>query len=513
MNLPISKIRFGERDGLHEYQKQDLSDERVLDFAFVIPPRVNLEELHAGAKYLIVGPKGTGKTTLLWQLKRKDSKSKSKVILFKSHIRKEDRDQFDKMTDLIVVQDQNTFKVDSDYKTIWEWYILRNTFRLINLADVTEGKDLFNDIVMLLEANNGKFNTLYDRLNLDSVKGSVKLAVDLGALKSELAAEIHTRRTDATHINLLDLVRLIQSCLAEIKFSTGFRVKLYFDELEYFISDDSSGDRDRRMVRDLLFGIYNMNTHFSLAKFPAICFASVRSEILHAIGSTFQELQKIVDAFGVKLNWSTEADDDNPVLEIFKHKINQSEILEIGSYTSNVWDAYFPPKIDGKDIRKYLLDSGHHIPRGVLMRLKSAAEIAQQKESFSESDFLDSEESFGRTMLEEYIEELSASLDESARECLIALVRGKGFAFTREEMTVRINALANKDRRARFLRDKLGCDEVLKSLFRIGMIGNQFYISGLDVPRQVWAFRGNADPVLDQRFVVHSSVRKILNTI
>jgi hypothetical protein len=64
MQLPIllSDIHFGERDALHEFMKQDKQDITILDNSFVIPPRVKIEELLSGARYFVLGPKGSGKT-------------------------------------------------------------------------------------------------------------------------------------------------------------------------------------------------------------------------------------------------------------------------------------------------------------------------------------------------------------------------------------------------------------------------------------------------------------------
>ena len=111
----------------------------------------------------------------------------------------------------------------------------------------------------------------------------VKLNLDFGALKSELSAEISARRLDEDKISLLDLVRLVQVTIPSIKIKNGVSIKLYFDELEFFISDDGDGERDRRMIRDLLISAYSINTLFAQSEINAVVYASVRSEILNSI--------------------------------------------------------------------------------------------------------------------------------------------------------------------------------------------------------------------------------------
>jgi len=515
MTLPIQieDIHFGERDALHEYIKQDRADISILDNSFVNPPRIKMEDLRNGARFYILGPKGSGKTTLLWHLKRTDTPNKSKVVLFKSDLRKEDRDKLDKMIDMIIVEDQNSYRQEADYKTIWEWYILKNIVRIIDNDDIAEGGDIFRDIVLLLEADNKRFNTLYDKFHIDSVKGNIKLSIDVGALKSEISAEIAARRTDNGRIPLLDLVRLVQASLPRIKLNKSASIRLYFDELEFFISGDGDGERDRRMVRDLLFSIYFVNNLCGQASLDIVVYASVRSEILHSITTTTQELAKTISAFGVNLDWHNENVENHPILSIFENKIHNSEISLEGDYTKDVWEAYFPARVHEKDFKKYLLDSGIHRPRGVLLRLLAASDLAHGRDHFTESDFEKSEDKFGEMMLEEFADEISATYDESGREAILSLLRGHRYSFTREEILDRMNELAGKDKNVRRVRDQLGADNLLRLLFRIGMIGNHFEIEETGQVRQVWAVRGAPNPLLERRFVLHQSVRKVLVTV
>lgn len=516
MSLPIKieDIYFGERDGLHEYMKSDRLQSASLDNSFVNPPRVKMRELLTGARYIIVGPKGTGKTTLLWHLKRSASALHSKVVLFKSEIRAEDRAQLDKMTDMIVVQDQNKYNIDTDYKTIWEWYILKNIIRLISPADVISGIEVYRDIAVILEANQSKFNTLYDQMYLDRVKGNIKLNFDVGVLKTELKTEIEARRLDGDKISLLDLVRLVQSTLPSIKLKSETAVRLYFDELEFFMSSDGDGERDRRMVRDILFSTYTVNTLCSNSGLNIVVYASVRTELLHSIGTTTQEINKIVSAFGVTLQWYSDAPDDNPITKIFENKIRYSEIDAEGEYTEDVWATYFPAFVEGKEIKKYLLDKGLHRPRGVLLLLLAAAERAGTRMAFEPEDFTDTEESYGAMILDEFTEEISASVPEMEIKAIMSIFRGNHFAFERDDIENILRKMSERDKHAKSVLNKFGVDNLLKFLFRIGMIGNQFEIveNSVRKPRNIWAVRGY-EPLLDKRFVLHQSVRKILSTV
>ncbi|WAC49796.1 hypothetical protein OVA03_07820 [Asticcacaulis sp. SL142] len=514
MALPIalSDIEFGERDALHEFMKQDRQQLNILDQSFVVPPRIKMSDLQNGARYLIAGPKGSGKTTLLWHLKR-SSDGKSKIILFKSDLLKEDRDKLDRMVDLIVVEDQKKYKIESDYKAIWEWYLLKNIFSLIDTNDVSEDKSLLSDIKSLLNIKETRINNIFDSFFVEKVKGKIKLSIGTDLLKSELSGEVEARR-DNDKIDFLDLIRLIQSVMPKIKLNSNVKIRIYIDELEFFMSKDGDGERDHRLVRDLVFSIYKTNNMLSYLGFNIVIIASLRSEIFNSIATNNQEVEKILDAFGVNINWHEEDANSHPVLGIFENKIRFSEIESCGYSSEDVWLTYFPTSVGFKDIKGYLLDLGLHRPRGVLLRLKAALDVSTRRHTFHESDFVGSEDNFGRYMLQEFNDELSASHDEFERENLLSLVRGHHYAFDVEEIERRKSSLANKELGSSRFYGKISGEYVVRLFYRIGLIGNQFENSSGNekLIREQWSFRGYEDPVLAQRFVLHKSIRKALQT-
>ena len=472
-------------------------------------------ELETGAKFFILGPKGSGKTTLLWRLKRRSQPSRSKIILFKSEIRKEDRDKLDRMTDLIVVQDQKKFGFREDYKTVWEWYLLKNIYTILQQEDISKGTSTYHDIRHLLSVKDTKLNTIYDNFHVETIKGKIKLSLGYGPLKSELGAEIVARQQDG-NMDFLELVRLIQSASCNIKLKDDVSVRLFIDELEFFMSNNGDGERDRRMVRDLVFSVNSINRTFALSKSNIAIIASIRSEIFNSLRTVGQEVEKIVDAYGVKLNWYHSDVDSHPVLEIFSNKIKYSEIHAQGSYNDEVWNMYFPNTVSQKPIKAYLLDYGLHRPRGVVLRLMAALEVADEDYKFSEQNFLDSEELFGQYMLQEFTDEISAAYNEDELEKILALFKGYKYAFDRLEVETRLQELVNRSRKMSKTLKDVNVEQIIRFLYRIGMIGNQFYLvneAGKKLSRDLWSFRGDTSPIMEQRFVLHRSIRRALQAI
>jgi hypothetical protein len=275
------------------------------------------------------------------------------------------------MVDLIIVEDQKKFRTEADYKSVWEWYLLKNIFSLITKDDILDGVAIYIDLKRILDIRDNRVTTIFDNFHVESTKGKNKLGFGHGALKSEISAEIEARRKD-DKIDFLDLIRLVQSSVTKIKLKETCSIRLYIDELEFFLSQDGDGERDRRLVRDLIFATYYTNTLFSKSELNVVVLASLRSEILNSIITNNQEVEKITDAFGVKLNWFNDDTETHRVLEIFENKIKYSEVAVTGTHSVSPWSTYFPLKIETKSTKSYLLDMGLHRPRGVLLRLMAA---------------------------------------------------------------------------------------------------------------------------------------------
>ncbi|NSY91456.1 hypothetical protein G6L58_13480 [Agrobacterium tumefaciens] len=117
-------------------------------------------------------------------------------------------------------------------------------------------------------------------------------------------------------------------------------------------------------------------------------------------------------------------------------------------------------------------------------------------------------------ILDEFTEEISASVPESEIKVIISLFRGNHYAFERSDIETSLRKISEKDKDTKLILNRIGVDNLLRFLFRIVMIGNQFEIVENNVrnPRNIWAVRGY-EPLLDKRFVLHQSVRRIIATV
>lgn len=311
---------------------------------------------------------------------------------------------------------------------------------------------------------------------------------------------------------MLDLVRLTQHGLKNIKLKSGISCRLYIDELEFFLEEAGTGERDRRMVRDLVFSVYNMNMIFQENDFNALSYACVRSEVINSFPGSSSELSKIIKSFSVSINWEPPTGQESSVLDIFARKIINSEIEETGQYCDDPWQSYFPSTVEGKDTKRFLLDMGSHRPRGVLLCLTTAAERAWGRNHFIETDFDDHDNVFAQSMLDEFKDELSASMFDYEIEATIALIRGKRYIFDLSDMKGRLHDLSSLSS-VQKMKKKRDADFIIKSLYRCGLIGNFFRAEENQLQRQTWAIRGYPEPIMDKPFIVHQSLQRLLDMV
>lgn len=200
------------------------------------------------------------------------------------------------------------------------------------------------------------------------------------------------------------------------------------------------------------------------------------------------------------------------MLDIFSRKIINSEIEETGNHCKDPWKSYFPTFVGEKDIKRFLLDMGSHRPRGVLLCLTAAAERAWGRDHFVESDFDDHDNVFAQSMLDEFKDELSASMFDYEIEASIALLRGKRYVFDLSDMKSRLHDLSSLSS-VKKMKKKRDADFIIKALYRCGVIGNFFRAEENQLQRQTWAIRGYPEPIMDKPFIVHQSLQRLLDMV
>lgn len=269
------------------------------------------------------------------------------------------------------------------------------------------------------------------------------------------------------------------------------------------------------MIRDLLYAVSRVNHNIGANSAAMGVYAAVRSEVLHEVNRVGPEISRDVDDFGVRVNWNVRVDDrDQPILKIVEAKINSSEIEHDEFPTEDVWNDYFPKTAFGRPFAKYILDVGMFRPRNIVNLLYLAQKYKPDASTITFDAIDESQSEFSKRAWREVEEELLGEYASDKVKAIKSLLTGFKSNFQIEALFERLRKVGNIDQTVTLaIKNEEDVVRLIKSLYRIGAVGNRYHVSGRDGQRELrygWIFRDNQDPVIDREFVVHESLRKTL---
>lgn len=438
--------------------------------SFVVPPRLPVEELLSGKKFLISGFKGVGKTSILYYLQsianQRDSSTCSSFMYFKSDYEEVRRSNFDaiakKMTAIIDITGEiQPNKVE--YVHIWRWVFFK---KIVEDSEefsngLFEKDENWYDFVK--NVNKISFNSEDKKtISLSSLSIEAKASKKSGVNGKLTASFKRVNKDQSAFENLINIVDYCEKIFKKL-IRTDVPYYIFVDEIEAFYGDKEIFSRDLTLIRDLLFTIHRINGYQKVH-----IIAAIRNEVLFAMDKYIQtrEINKIIDGFKVPIKWSYSNTNsvDHPIIQILMKRITAS----CGGAEQNFYD-WFPEKVHDKDTVSYILDNGWNKPRDIVRFL-----IAAQNDTlhcgdsfFSQAVFDTLRKEYSKSCLMEIRQELQSLYSTQEIEMVIRLLRG-GSRFTTPEQ---IRKKALKGSEARKFWDQRQ-DEILEDFYRVGFWGN-----------------------------------------
>ena len=517
MSLRLGELRVGKVDGKHEYL-QPLTDRDHIAFdAFLIPESVQPERMNNGDVVFIEGFRGTGKTSLLrWHAEQQQKEGAvTDFVLFKTDLTEAQRLHISKEVGISWTDvEPSKMELSQDFKDAWTWFILHKIGENIRSCD-----DLVDDSTGL----GGKATRLLG-LHDDSIfvkaigfmpkldGASIKIKADLPFFEAELGGDFSKSGSHGqTTLNALN--QKILKNLASIKFKRPFY--LYFDELEAFYHSPEQHKRDLRMVRDLIFAVGSINDMFRKSRSAVNVLAAVRSEVIDAMGSLGQEVDRLVHDRGFLISWHhANRSLHHPLIQIIKGKITASERAAGVEPCDDPIQVYFPAKVNDFTVEQFLLDRSFYKPRDIVWRLSIAQKLFPNQAKFTVDVLHETETEYSAKLWEEVRYELSATYSDDEIDAVESVISGGPDAFELSQIQLQFEHSARHSIVLVDLLKRKSVREILSDLYRLGAVGNSYRMGTTgSVVQNRWAFRGDTSLLAERRMVIHPALLKRLSVV
>lgn len=509
--LTLKDIPLGSTDAKNEVLSNTPEEVERFLASFVTPPALTIQKFCARQKYYIVGLKGTGKTALLRyiSLKLEEQQSISSFVLFKSEVDEDLRKDFARAARVQLVTENIESYDGDDYETVWRWFIYRKIAALIqdgHAKPFQENATLSSFVALVSsEALTKPERSGVMRLVPNIRKGTVEISQS-----PKLGLEFDWDESGRAKVNFNDLVRKADQAFQSLEPSVE-RLNIFFDELELNYGTAKQYQRDARLVRDLIVSVERLNAIAKQKGYPVCLYAAVRSEVLTAVDSLGKEINKPIADFGSVILWNRPGLDaaQQPLLNIVEQRINNARreagVSELAS--ADIWGQYFPRRINDQKPQVYILHNSWYRPRDVVRLLLSVQDQYPDEKSFLLQGLEAVRKPYSTASWVELTEELKAKYKPVEIDGIKYLFYGYKQISTLAELNLRAEQVVLEHEEVKKLLDRVSLREVLKDLFRVGVIGN------IDQRREKmrFSFRGDDEILFDYDIFVHNALRAHLS--
>lgn len=481
MTIDISEIRFGDIDARHEILARDPAKRRLFLDSFTVPDKAQLSDILSGEKFVVVGPKGSGKTAYLRYVHHKlngNENSLSRFIIFRDEVTNQDREKLSNLANFRFYESAEMGGDDEqllDCISAWQLFIHREIADLISRSSDFCAKS--SDVIEYIEV----LNQFFSRFRTSKFKSLLK-KISRGRMKIASAGnelEIEADFIDSHgNVDVSEFVRFCNGVVRNLDFNSLLhnpRINIFFDELNLSFVSGSDFKKNAVLIRDLISACGIMNTLFSENQIPIFVYTAIRSEVVDSVESSVRELRKWVDDKAVHLNWYSQGTtyEDQPIINLLKKRIraNEESINPKFSREINLED-YFERKINGRPVVDFLIFESWARPRDLVRLLGSAAKFVPKGGKFNDESFFKAKSVYSSGSWEEKRDELNSKYAQGDIDNIKRFLTGFRTAFTMTQLEAHLTFLARNDSRVnQFVKGRV-IETVLEDLYRVGVLGN-----------------------------------------
>ncbi|MDG4980355.1 hypothetical protein OGZ39_01595 [Lactococcus lactis] len=491
--MSLKDINFGSSDGQHESKEQNFSEMFYEDGG-------HYTKLTDSRKYLIIGRKGTGKTTLAAYAHLQAQKAKghiSKQLFANDFIQKKllsfsqneiNREENSLFWEYVFLLDIGQSLVDFYSKL--RFY---SPTKYFTQKEVIELKSLIENEHLRIEnlvSNNG-----YETKNSGGIKVSAKPSVNLNSSCSVNESETITKIRSKYYEIIPRLTELTFNLLKKSKQS----LSLYYDDMDQF-EESISYDYFQSLMKNMIYSADRLNSDLWEFNSSKICLV-LRKDIVDSLQHQANNLNKLVTDSGIEISWFDNVrsePSEHPLMQMVLHKIKKSDDKFSQADLKEIYDEMFEPSVFG-----FLMDRSFGRPRDIIQYLNLCKNNFQESEKITIPLLKKVEQSYSEWFYNEILNELAISEHKDDIEEVFKVITKRGYpTFKFNKLDLFINSSP-----------EYSIDKV--KLFKVLSVMREYSILGTVKKRTIFDFTyrtGYSVPISEiTNFVVHKGLRKYLN--
>ena len=467
-------------------QEERLHAPELLEKAFVDIDNV-LEEIDRPEKFLVVGPKGAGKSALSSKLQINSS---SEWNLFVSA---DELEQFEFNLLEKTGAEKNTSIGGAT--TVWQMLL---AIRLIPLLLSDESVRDCNQNLINFHESLKKYGLISSESLISIVQYTSRRGI-FSNIKSAIAG-LSGEQVDEEKFKVKDpaaVVEAIKRVLLKIR-GANSKYYLILDGLDHPVRNSRS---NAEYIADLINAARLLNNFFIDIRVAAKVIVLVRDEILMLVPDP--NLTKRINDNGIHLKWY---DNTREPLHASLFRILEKRAALAGESgtAAELWNAWFPDQIHNRESVRFVLDNTRYLPRDLISFFREIQKI-RETPPFSDSDVLSALNNYSDWFQQELSDALVGLIDEKIRTEIPSILSVLGREFSFEKFGDIIKSRCPKEDHE--------IEGIAKELFRTSWIGNVWKTNqGSD--RYAWQHRKrNASFNRKYCMIVHAGLWKSLNLV
>lgn len=474
--MKFSGINFEYTDA----QEERIHAPELIDSAYVDINSIT-EEILKPNKYLVYGPKGSGKSALASKLKTMSN--------WNFFCEVDDLEEFE--FNLLKKTSGISGEKIGGGVTVWKLLLY---IRVVSLYRHNEFLNDAGSSAVALFEDLRKYGflsstSLISVVQETSRKGLYsKFSSTIASIQGKLE-----RSEDSKVKDPAELVEAIELALREMPPSESAHF-LVLDGLDYLLRN---GRSFAGYLADLVAAIRQVNNFFSESGANSKVIVLFRDEVLDLVPDP--NLAKRANDNGIALDWYDKEGKpfDSYLLKVIE---NRAHLAGFNKDIRYLWKDWFPAHIAGKDSILFVLDSTRYLPRDLISFFRSMQSLKKEP-PFTDQDVFSALNSYSEWFVSELSDALVGLIDENVRGNIEGILSEIGPRFSTDSFKESLDEYGLNDEHA---------EKILAILFNTSWIGNVW--EKFDSPRYAWKHR-RKQAVFSPRktSVVHNGLLKALN--